>query len=746
MDDTVAADAADAAGGRFDVYIPHELVCPIMGDFMEDPVVAEDGRSYERDMIAAWFAQCTASGQPCTSPVTREPMGSRLVENGTLKRTISELREQQSRQANLTSKGSPVDSPPGTPLKDPATGKGNCNSSSNASGSERSQSISSVQQLGEVFAQLDPLRELLAKCLDGWQPPALVAVGNENSGKSTLLERLCMMPMFPHDKEVCTRLPIQVRLRRGPAVVPRLEVINAETSAKEGEIAVVPMESAHVDVRREMDRLVKLQNKAIRGITSKRTIVLHVQSPSMPNIDLIDLPGVIESPGAGEPDDMPAKTQDLVKAQIDSINKHSMFLCTVEATMAPNSSTALKLLREKGVLDKTIGVITKCDYAVAPEQKEQVRSRLLQLSKDTVVLEPHGYVATTIATKSEYSELSNLEKLERQAAAETEFFAEANYQDLVDAWQVTTDGLLSRINTTFVRYVQDSWVPDTLSKLAAERKRLQDANTALGLPATHGTTLEELRKAAEAAIWRVLEKEKSWVMEQFSEHMQKLSKDLEAALPREPKTLFMKGETSAVSAYLDKIQSRVRALCEEANDDQQRFAVWLRLALGRESSPFKLSRFPDIASCFQHSLRKLLAPIMKQFDEAVLNNNRAFSDCGYIAQQLCIQGAAVSITHDWTASPITTTVSLDHQKIIGAISELYAPARLHILETQLSNPAVVTEVVERAIGPETEDPCNTERLDLLKKINDVDSATNGIRLLTSRAVRCIRHPPCWPTI
>ena len=29
MDDTVAA------GGRFDVYIPHELVCPIMGDYME---------------------------------------------------------------------------------------------------------------------------------------------------------------------------------------------------------------------------------------------------------------------------------------------------------------------------------------------------------------------------------------------------------------------------------------------------------------------------------------------------------------------------------------------------------------------------------------------------------------------------------------------------------------------------------------------------------------------------------------
>ena len=46
------------------VFIPHELRCPISGDLMEDPVVAEDKRSYEREMIEAWFAQCTARGQP----------------------------------------------------------------------------------------------------------------------------------------------------------------------------------------------------------------------------------------------------------------------------------------------------------------------------------------------------------------------------------------------------------------------------------------------------------------------------------------------------------------------------------------------------------------------------------------------------------------------------------------------------------------------------------------------------------
>jgi predicted ATPase len=66
--------------------------------------------------------------------------------------------------------------------------------------SEVAGTVASVAALAELFEAVDPLRELLEK-LD-WQPPQIVVMGNENTGKSTLLERICMMPLFPIDKRI----------------------------------------------------------------------------------------------------------------------------------------------------------------------------------------------------------------------------------------------------------------------------------------------------------------------------------------------------------------------------------------------------------------------------------------------------------------------------------------------------------------------------------------------------------------
>jgi hypothetical protein len=49
-----------------------------------------------------------------------------------------------------------------------------------------------------MFALLDgSMRELLTAMLDGWQPPQVVVVGEESSGKSSVLERLMMTPLLP---------------------------------------------------------------------------------------------------------------------------------------------------------------------------------------------------------------------------------------------------------------------------------------------------------------------------------------------------------------------------------------------------------------------------------------------------------------------------------------------------------------------------------------------------------------------
>ena len=50
-----------------------EYVCPLTLELLVDPVMAKDGRIYERSHILAWLSR------NATSPITREPMGTELT-------------------------------------------------------------------------------------------------------------------------------------------------------------------------------------------------------------------------------------------------------------------------------------------------------------------------------------------------------------------------------------------------------------------------------------------------------------------------------------------------------------------------------------------------------------------------------------------------------------------------------------------------------------------------------------------
>ena len=43
--------------------------------------------------------------------------------------------------------------------------------------------------------------------------PRIIVIGEESSGKSSTLERIAMMQFFPTDRKLCTRMPIELRLR-----------------------------------------------------------------------------------------------------------------------------------------------------------------------------------------------------------------------------------------------------------------------------------------------------------------------------------------------------------------------------------------------------------------------------------------------------------------------------------------------------------------------------------------------------
>ena len=79
------------------IYVDNEndqddFYCPITLEVMEEPTLAEDGFSYERENIEDWFRRKKANNEPITSPKTGEVMGDKLFPNTTLKNIIQNTR------------------------------------------------------------------------------------------------------------------------------------------------------------------------------------------------------------------------------------------------------------------------------------------------------------------------------------------------------------------------------------------------------------------------------------------------------------------------------------------------------------------------------------------------------------------------------------------------------------------------------------------------------------------------------
>ena len=95
--------------------------------------------------------------------------------------------------------------------------------------------VATLEELGRIFEALDPLSEVLDRTLDGWVPPQLLVAGDEASGKSSLLERLTMLPVFPTSRKGYTRVPMKIRFRRSAStVLPKLDLVNTRQVRRSG--------------------------------------------------------------------------------------------------------------------------------------------------------------------------------------------------------------------------------------------------------------------------------------------------------------------------------------------------------------------------------------------------------------------------------------------------------------------------------------------------------------------------------
>ena len=233
-------------------------------------------RSARITRIRDYIKHNQRSGTRLLSPITQEPMGESIRKASEVKAAISEF-------------GVPVQGDRSVEWEEHGLQRKRRRVCDNSKFQDMSEMMS------EPFEELDSLRTLLQSVLQDLTPPRIIVFGDESSGKSSLLEHLAMMPIFPRSESFCTRSAIHVRLRRDPSqAVATLSVRHwegrEEVVESEEQVSIA---QGHVQVRNAMLKLLDQgPSGSVPGVAKSKFIALEVRKGDVPNIDLIDLPGL----------------------------------------------------------------------------------------------------------------------------------------------------------------------------------------------------------------------------------------------------------------------------------------------------------------------------------------------------------------------------------------------------------------------------------------------------------------------
>jgi len=110
---------------------------------------------------------------------------------------------------------------------------------------------------------------------EGIQLPTIVVVGDQSSGKSSVLDSLAGISL-PRGQGICTRVPLVMRLQRSSSPVPEIWL---EYSDK-----IVPTDEEHIAEA--------IYTAGSGKGVSDAPLTLHVKKAGVPYLTMVDLPGI----------------------------------------------------------------------------------------------------------------------------------------------------------------------------------------------------------------------------------------------------------------------------------------------------------------------------------------------------------------------------------------------------------------------------------------------------------------------
>ncbi|OQV13565.1 Dynamin-1-like protein [Hypsibius exemplaris] len=297
--------------------------------------------------------------------------------------------------------------------------------------------------------------------------PLIVVVGAQSDGKSSVLESIVGHPFLPRGEGCVTRTPIKLFMRTTHAENGCDPVEHISVSYDTGMLGGVAREALVTHTKRLLDfrRIAQAIQEATRELTGGRTgivenlVTVNIQSPRVPNLTLIDLPGMIENVNEG----MPEKMRDDVNRMIRHyINIPTAIILAVH--QAGSDVIMSKALRAAKQVDpegkRTFCVLTKLDLVdrqvdITNRLNGEEVGRILKVRRVFGIINQTGHTNHTNGFMSDFEESGSTQQEPRNAAElEDAFFQQRpSYRKISKLHG--RDKLVSHLTSVFRAHIRD---------------------------------------------------------------------------------------------------------------------------------------------------------------------------------------------------------------------------------------------------------------------------------------------------
>lgn len=320
--------------------------------------------------------------------------------------------------------------------------------------------------------------------------PKIVVVGTQSSGKSTVLNAIMALDILPTGKNMVTRTPLDIRLHKNKSNEARIELgfysDNGWNCEKNIKLSLPNASREEIELIRQYISKKTIELAGDEMNISKTPIYLQIFSPNVPDLSLVDLPGLImvACTDKGQPKNMPEQIEKLVESYIKDSN--TITLAIMQSRSDLETDLGLALIK-KYKCSKTIGVLTKPDLM---NNDSHIGNYLNgnNISKDLML--DYGYFVVKNKTSNDNEEYDILKIIDM----EKKFFSghfeynKSTYQN-----KIGYNSLIKELTKILINAIRDT-IPSAFQKLAEIEIDLIRKQTSLGKnpPSTKEAQLVEL--------------------------------------------------------------------------------------------------------------------------------------------------------------------------------------------------------------------------------------------------------------